>query len=624
MIARQLFSAAGLTAAPPEADSLVDFLLWHARVSATRIAAKQKVNGVWRDYTWAELGDRVRRLSEGLVKLGIQPGDRVAIYANPCLSWCLMDLAIEAARAVPTPIYPSNTPEEVAYIVNDSEVKLVCFDHGRMEGKVPGRWARLQTAAPKMPTVQRFLSFEQPSDEPNRLMGMGELEQLGAQAVKENPRGLEERAKQIKSDDLNCILYTSGTTGQPKGVMLTHGGWVYQAYAIGDVRALNSDDVMLLFLPLAHSFGRVFEAAWLCHGYTMAFAEAVEKAVDNAAEVRATVMPAVPRVFEKAYSKVTSDGAAAPGVKGRLFTWAMKLFEEYAAARMAGRDYNSAQWLLARRLVFSKVAERLKTRFGGRMRTFVSGGAPLSRKIAFFFDVCGLMILEGYGLTETCAPTHVNRPGNIRIGTVGPPFTGTLAKVASDGEVLLKGPQVMRGYHKLPAETAEVLDPDGWFHTGDIGEIDVDGFLRITDRKKDLIKTSGGKYIAPQELENALKTEPLVSQVAVLGDRRRFVSALFTLNEENLTRLATELKLPQHSYADLSRRPEVRARLQQAVDVLNARLPSYATIKRFSILDADWTVQTGELTPKLSVKRKVVAERYKAVIDAMYEGESFD
>ncbi|HEY3451127.1 MAG TPA: long-chain fatty acid--CoA ligase [Myxococcales bacterium] len=611
-------------AGPTQARTLIDWLLWHGSASATRMAAKQKVAGSWREITWAEMVARVRKVSDGLVKLGVRPGDRVCIYANTSYDWCVADFAIAGAQAVTVPIYASNTPEETAYIINNSESKVVFYDHDKPDGKSQGRWTRLQAIADKIPAVERFISFEQASEVPAKRIGMGELEAMGAEAAKANPKAFEERVAQLKGDDLNVILYTSGTTGVPKGVMLTHGAWLYQSEAIEDVGVLAATDVMLLFLPLAHSFARVFQQTWLRLGFAIAFAEAVEKAVDNAAEVQATVMPAVPRVFEKAYSKVTSDGGAAPGIKGRLFHWAMGQFEEYANARSAGREYSSAQWSLAKRLVFAKIAAKLKDRFGGHMKVFVSGGAPLSRKIAYFFEQAGLLILEGYGLTETSAPTHVNRIEKVKLGTVGPAFKGTECRIAEDGEILLRGPQVMKGYYKLPQETAAVLDPDGWFHSGDIGEVDPDGYLKITDRKKDLIKTSGGKYIAPQELENALKTEPLISQVAIIGDRRRFVSALFTVNEENVAKFAAEAKLGNLSYAELCRRPEVRERIQNAVTALNSHLPSYSTIKKFTILDADWTQQTGELTPKMSVKRKVVAEKFKAQIDALYDGQSFD
>ena len=611
-------------AGPSQARTLIDWMLWHGTASATRVAAKSKIAGVWRDFTWAEMVARVRKVSDGLVKLGVQPGDRVCIFAHTSFDWCVADFAIAAAQAVTVPIYASNTPEETAYIVNDSGAKVVFYDNDKPEAKSQGRWTRLRAIAEKTPGVERYLSFEQASDPAEKRMGLGELEALGEEAAKTAPKALEERAAKLQKDDLNVVLYTSGTTGVPKGVMLTHGAWLYQSEAIEDVGVLAATDVMLLFLPLAHSFARVFQQTWLRLGFAIAFAEAVEKAVDNAAEVKATVMPAVPRVFEKAYSKVTSDGGSAPGIKGRLFHWAMGQFEEYANARSAGREYSSAQWALAKRLVFAKIAVKLKDRFGGHMKVFVSGGAPLSKKIAYFFEQAGLVILEGYGLTETSAPTHVNRFEKIKLGTVGPAFKGTECKIAEDGEILLRGPQVMKGYYKLPKETEAVLDKDGWFHSGDIGEVDPDGYLKITDRKKDLIKTSGGKYIAPQELENALKTEPLIAQVAIIGDRRRFVSALITINEENLAKLAEELKLGALPYAELCKRPEVRERIQKAIDALNSRLPSYSTIKKFTILDADWTQQTGELTPKLSVKRKVVGEKYKAQIDAMYDGQSFD
>ncbi|MBI5543463.1 MAG: AMP-binding protein, partial [Deltaproteobacteria bacterium] len=363
--------------------------------------------------------------------------------------------------------------------------------------------------------------------------------------------------------------------------------------------------------------------AWLGAGLQLAFAESVERAVDNAAEVKATCMPAVPRVFEKAYNKVVSDGSSAPGLRGRLFTWAMGLFEEYASARAVGRDYDSLQWALAKRLVFKKIEEKLDARFGGRLKKFISGGAPLGKKLGYFFELCGFLVLEGYGLTETSAPTHANRPKRNRVGTVGEPFPGVQVKIADDGEVLLKGPPIMKGYWQRPEDTAAVFE-DGWFKTGDIGEVDPDGYLRITDRKKDLIKTSGGKYIAPQELENALKSEPLISQVFVHGDRRKFVSALFTLNEDNVKAFAKEKGLTASSYAELTRHPEVRARIQAAVDALNAVQPAYASVKRHAVLDHDWSQDTGEITASLKVKRKFVSEKYKSILDGFYEGERYD
>jgi long-chain acyl-CoA synthetase len=340
----------------------------------------------------------------------------------------------------------------------------------------------------------------------------------------------------------------------------------------------------------------------------------MDKILDNASEVRPTVMPAVPRIFEKAYNTVISKGFASPGLKGRLFRIAMESFDAYADARSVGRTYSSFGLLLGKKLVFPKLRAALDERFGGRMRFFVSGGAPLSPKIAWFFDILGFTILEGYGLSESSAASFVNRPGANKIGTVGPPVPGTEVRIAEDGEILIRGPGVMKGYWNDPAATAEALK-DGWLQTGDIGRLDGE-HLRITDRKKDLIVTAGGKNVAPQNLENELKTDPLVSQAMVHGDQRKFLSALVTLNEEAARKWATEHGVPPA--AALHEHPAVIARIQEAIDALNARQASYSTIKRFAIVPKDFTQETGELTPTLKVKRKVVTQKYRAVLDAFY------
>jgi long-chain acyl-CoA synthetase len=598
------------------ARNLLEFLAVQGSCP-NRVAAKQKVHGAWRDVSWGEVVSRTRRLAEGLVASGIKPGDRVCIFSATRLEWCLADFAILAAGAISVPIYASDTLQEIEHIVKNSGARAVIFDHDQPE-KADGRWTRLKQIRERLPQLERFFSMDMTSLPQEQMWSFADLEAAGAERLRERPGELERRARELSSADLACILYTSGTTGPPKGVMLTHGNWTYQAKAVGATDLLARRDVVLLFLPLAHSFAKVVEVAWLGQSFIMSFAESVEKVVDDAAEVRPTVIPAVPRIFEKAFTQVRMEGLAQPGLKGRMFSWAMQLFEEYAAARAMGRFYSSVQWALAKRMVFSQVGRRLRERFGGRVRLFISGGAPLSRKIGYFFEMCGLTLLEGYGLTETSAPTHANRPFFNRIGTVGRPFPGVEVRVADDGEILLRGPQVMKGYYNLPEDTAEVLEPDGWFHTGDIGEVDDEGCLHITDRKKDLIKTSGGKYIAPQELENALRREPLVSQAMIVGDKRRFVSALVTISEENARRWARERQLASPDYSELIRHPEVRARVQEAVDAVNATLPSYATIKKFAILDQEWSQSTGELTPKLSVRRKFVAEKYRDIVDSLY------
>ncbi|MCJ7795421.1 MAG: AMP-dependent synthetase/ligase, partial [Thermoleophilia bacterium] len=375
------------------------------------------------------------------------------------------------------------------------------------------------------------------------------------------------------------------------------------------------DDVILLFLPMAHSFAKVIEAVWFGQGATAAFVESLEKIVDNASEIKPTVMPSVPRIFEKAYDAVLAKGLAAPGVKGWLFGLAMNGFDAWVDGKAKGMEVKTVGFRIGEKLVFPKLAAALSERYGGRMRLFLSGGAPLSAKINWFFTLLGFTLLEGYGLTETSAGTFVNPIGKNKIGTVGPPVPGTQVKIAEDGEVLIKGGGVMKEYYRRPEATAEVLK-DGWLYTGDIGELDADGYLKITDRKKDLIKTSGGKYIAPQNLENELKGDPLISQAVVHGDNRKFVTVLITLSEENARRWATEQGIAEDE--PLHANPKMRARIQQAVDALNAKQASYSSIKKFAILELDFTQERGDLTPTLKVKRKVVTERHKKVLDSFY------
>jgi long-chain acyl-CoA synthetase len=380
-----------------------------------------------------------------------------------------------------------------------------------------------------------------------------------------------------------------------------------------------------LFLPFAHSFAQLIKAAWLGSGLTMIFAESVDRLVDNASETGPTVLSAVPRVYEKAFNSVVAGGMSQTGLGGWLFRMAMSEFGAYAKAKDEGKSHSSIPFSLARWLVFPKVRAKLLKRFGGRIHTFVSGGAPLARKIAYFFDLLGFHILEGYGLTETIAVTSANLPGQNKLGTVGRPFPGVEVKIASDGEILERGRHIMHGYFGMPEATAEVIDQDGFFRTGDIGEVDRDGYLRITDRKKDLIKTSGGKYIAPQALEGALKTmSDVVSQVVVIGDRRKYVSALVTVTEDQAKKVASAAGEGAGTYADAARSSAVRKRVQAAVDQLNSTLASYETIKRFVILDCDLSQESGDLTPTLKVKRKVISQKFKTQIDGMYDGESVD
>jgi len=602
-----MIAEAELGKGAPPARNVVSMFEAQAAASGDRPAVKHKRDGRWADVSWAEVARRARDVADGLAAFGLRTGDRVAILGDTNLEWILADLGILGAGGVTATIYQSNTPEECRYILADSGARLVFCDTAAQVAKV-------RAVKGALPELEGIVRAQGPAAD-GLERTLADLERAGATWRTSHPDAHAARLAAIGPDDVATLIYTSGTTGNPKGVMLTHGNWVYEALAVEELRIIGPDDVVLMFLPMAHSFAKVIEAVWFRTGATAAFVESLDRIMDNASEVRPTVMPAVPRIFEKAYNTVVSKGLATPGLKGKLFQLALESFEGYATAREQGKPYSSFGLLVGRKLVFPKLSATLAERFGGRMRLFVSGGAPLSPKIAHFFDLLGFSILEGYGLSETSAGTFVNRPGKARIGTVGPPVPGTEVRIAEDGEILVKGPGVMKGYYKSPAATEEVLK-DGWLATGDIGHVDEAGCLQITDRKKDIIVTAGGKNVAPQNLENELKTDPLVSQVMVHGDRRKFLSALVTLNEENARRWASEHGLPAGE--GLHQDPKMRARIQESIDALNAKQASYATIKKFAILPRDFTQETGELTPTLKVKRKVVTQRHKALLDAFY------
>jgi long-chain acyl-CoA synthetase len=603
MIARE-----ALQRGPDRPRSLID--LFEATVArlGERTATKQKRGGRWVDTSWAELGRRTRDVSDGLAALGVAKGDRVAILGESTTEWIVADVGAMGAAAVVVPIYQSNKAHDCQYILENSGARFVFCDS---EAQV----AKIREIRDRLPRLEGIIRFEgPPRDAFERTLA--DLEAGGAAWRAAHEGAHAARLAALSLAEPACFIYTSGTTGNPKGVVLTHGNWVYEAEAVESIHVIREDDLVLCFLPMAHSFAKVIEAVWFKVGATAAFVESIEKIVDNAAEVRPTVMPSVPRIFEKAYNAVVSKGLATPGVKGKLFAWSLHSLEAEVDGLDRGSPGRGGLGLaVARRLVFPKLALALKERFGGRMRLFVSGGAPLSPRIAWFFQMIGFEILEGYGLTESAAGTFVNRPGKAKIGTVGPPVPGTEVRIAEDGEILIRGPGIMKEYHENPAATAEVLR-DGWLYSGDIGEVDRDGYLRITDRKKDIIVTAGGKNVAPQNLENELKTEPLISQVMVHGDKRKFLSALVTLNEENVRKWAQDegVTLAGALHEDA----RVRARVQAAIDALNAKQASYSTIKKFAILPHDFTQDSGELTPTLKVKRKYCTQKYRDLLDAFY------
>ena len=593
-------------------QSVAQLFRQRAGTDAQRTAARRKVAGRWLDVSWTQLARESEETAWGLMSLGVRKGEMVSILAGTRVEWTVADLGTALSGAIAVPIYQSNTPEECQFILENAGVVVVFVEDQKQLAKVRQQRSRL-------PKIHHVVVIEG-HGEGDWALSLEQLQARGREHKARVPGELDQRLQSQHRDDLATILYTSGTTGVPKGVMITNDNMLFAAEVVVGTGLLTREDSHLLFLPFAHSFAQIIKAAWLGSGLTMIYAESVDKLVDNASETSPTILSAVPRVYEKAFNSVVAGGMANPGLQGALFRMAMREFEQYAKAKAKGEPYNSLAFTLAKKLVFPKVKDKLSKRFGGRITKFVSGGAPLAKKIAYFFDLLGFHILEGYGLTETIAVTSVNLPGQNKLGTVGRPLPAVEVKIVEDGEILMRGRNVMRGYLGLPEATAEVIDKEGFFRTGDIGDMDSDGYLKITDRKKDLIKTSGGKYIAPQALEGALKTgSELISQVVVIGDRRKYVSVLVTVAEPEAKKLTGA-----PSYADATRSPLLRQRIQEAIDRVNATVPSYETIKRFTILDRDFTQETGELTPTMKVKRKAATQKFKKEIDAMYDGESVD
>lgn len=592
--------------------SVLDSFLEHVNKRASETAALVKREGAYRDVTWGEIGEAVRAVSMGLISLGIQPEDRVCIVLQTRLEWVIADMGILGAGGVTVPIYASNLPDECQYVAENSGAVLVFAEDDEQVQKFRAERSRL-------PNIKKIVQVDGAvSGDDGWVITLDALKGL---AEIDEPK-LKERRASLNKDSNLTIIYTSGTTGRPRGVVLTHDNMLYQAECLKQLDQVRDGDVQLIFLPLAHSFAKILEIAWIAVPHVLAFAEDLTTVKENLGEVRPTLMAAVPRIYEKFYTAVIQKGTASGGLKAKLFGAALELSEKRGKAEREGGSLDladSVKFALLKEVIFKKVGQGLGEALGGRMRMLVSGGAPLSPKIAHFFEDAGLDIFEGYGLTETSPVITSNHPGANRIGTVGKPLPGTQIRLAEDGEIFAKGRQVMREYWDNPEATKEVIDTDGWFRTGDIGEIDRAGFLRITDRKKDIIVTAGGKNVAPQNLENLLKTHPLVSQVVVHGDKRKFLTALITLDADGLKAFSKERKLGNGSHAEMTQKPAVRQLLQEAVDALNAQLPSYETIKKFKILEHDFSEETGELTPSLKVKRRVVNERHRQLFDAFYE-----
>lgn len=620
--------------------------MFGARVhrSAHQPALRYKVGGVWRTMSWAQWDEAARALAASLLRQGITRGDRVAIVLRTCREWVVADLAIAMAGAVSVPVYPSLAPDQTQAILADSGAVAMVVEEATglevvREAHARGELRSLRLAVvvdgpipvSPAPGAVEGQPDAQLDAQPDAQLDVGAWSAMvGEPPTPELSARLDALAAEIGPEDEMTYVYTSGATGEPKGAVLCHRNLVYEAWAIKNVVPVRHTDEQLLVLPLAHIFARHLVWAAVEQGAVSAFAEREDRIAANFIEIAPTFVAGVPRMYERAYAQILHEmgrtgptGAMAPwgGVGQAVFERALEVGRRASQLRQRGEALPMS--LALQLSVADRVLRRVRQRFGGRIRFFVSGGAPLPREVAELFHAVGLLVLEGYGLSETTGATHVNRPDRFRFGTVGPALPGCETRVAEDGEVLLRGHNVMLRYHGRPEETAAVLDAEGWLHTGDIGELH-DGFLRITDRKKDLLKTSTGKYVAPLVIEKRLRLHEGIGDVTVCGDARPFVVALISLDEEAMLARSDREGLGCHGYGDLAVHPRVRQIVQTHIDEVNAGLSRHERVRGFAIVPQPYTEQTGELTPTRKVKRGVVLQRHAAAIEAMYHSEASD
>ena len=594
---------ATLETAPASAGQRTIAQLWRNAVAGGRTGAAYltETDDGWREVSWAEADERVRAYANGFLARQVRKGDNVALLARNGLEWALLDFALARIGAVGIPIYASSSARDVGYLLAHSEaVAVVCEDAAQL--------AKVEAVDEELPSLQHVLTFHD----------LDGLAAHGEDFAAANPAALDEATAALTENDLYTIIYTSGTTGPPKGCMLSNRNYFEMATVVDRMEQTyyRPDDVMLLYLPLAHNYGRLMLLLGAHVGFTIAFLAYPLRVAEVLPQVRPTLLPSVPRVYEKVHTAVVARFDAATGIKRRLIDWALPIGREVSRLESEGKPVPAGlrrRHGLADRLVFSKVREP----FGGRLRMPGSGGAPLSKEIIEFFDAVGIRIAEGYGLTECTTACSANTPDDYRFGSVGHPLPGADVRIAADGEIEMRSPTVFQGYFKDPEATAAVFTPDGWLRTGDIGELDSDGFLHVTDRKKDILVTAGGKNVAPQNIENDLKTSKYVSQALVIGDKRPYVAALLTLDSVEIGRWAAENAL-DGDVAALSQDERVRELLQDTVDEANRERSRFEQVKRFTVLPRDFTMEDGEITPTLKLRRRAVQEHFADEIDALY------
>ncbi len=579
--------------------------------STSRFLMQRKVNNEYQGITYDEFGNQTRQLAHGLAALGIKRGDKVAILSENRPEWVYSDMAILALGAIDVPLYPSLTAESIEFILNNSESKAIILSNKFQLNKVLKFKSKYRYLNHIIILNEKDLIPDEPS-----LYTFNDVQEMGKIYKNHHPNHLNDSINLVQENDLCTIIYTSGTTGEPKGVMLTHKNILSNVNSALKAYPINKDDIFLSFLPLCHIFERMggYYTAFSSGGM-ICYAESIETVSQNLLEIKPTILTTVPRLFERIHSKIIKNVETQPAKKQKIFYWAIETGKAFAKARKSGsipvtlKIKNS----LAEKLVFKKIREKT----GGRLRFFISGGAPLSKELGEFFEAIGILILEGYGLTESSPVISANKIDSYKFGTVGVPFPDIEVKIASDGEILARGPNIMQGYYKNKKETDETIK-DGWLHTGDIGEFDSEGFLRITDRKKHLFKTSTGKYIAPTQIENIFLSSKYIDQFILIGDRRMFLSALIVPDFEAIKEYADSHKIQYSNVNELANNRQIYDLVQKEMLALQKQVANYEKVRKFVLLDKPFSIESGEMTPKLSVKRKFVEEQYKHLIESMY------
>ncbi len=574
-------------------------------------ALNHRTDAGWLAISSAVMVARAANIALGLHSLGLRKGDRAAILSANCPNWTLADAGCQFAGIVDVPVYTTLSPDSVRYIVEDSESKVLFLEDLATYERVGG-------AIDKCSSIDRFVIFRGPMPDDERSISLDELEQMGADLMEDRPALLDELSDAVQPGDVATLIYTSGTTGEPKGVMLTHANLISNVLDASEEYAFTGRDISLSVLPLSHVFERTGMYVYIRYGMSVYFAESIEKVPDNLKEVRPTIFIGVPRIFEKVFERARLKALQAGRVNEMIFDWAIAVAKEYAALENAGHPIPmalAAKHGVADRLVYAKFRDF----FGGRLRLCITGGAALPDDIFLIFTGAGIAIMQGYGLTETSPVISSNNPSAIRVGTVGRPIRNVQVRIAADGEIEVKGPGVMLGYYKKPDATREVFTDDGWFQTGDIGRIDDDGFLIITDRKKELFKTSGGKYIAPAHIEQMLRASRFINQAVLVGNERKFPAALIVPNFEMLESYVQYKELGEMSRAEMCSHPRIMDLFARQIDAMTPELGQWEKVKRFALLENELTIESGELTPTLKIKRRVVDERYADVISRLYD-----